>query len=48
MSDWNLEDWQGKSKEQVDYSTKVASLCLIIVGILLIVLGVFYLVNKII
>jgi|LakMenEpi03Aug12_release.lakeMendotaPanAssembly.Ray.scaffolds.fasta_scaffold4736952_1 hypothetical protein len=48
MSEWNLDEWQGKSKEQVDYSTKVASLCLIIVGILLIVLGVFYLVNKII
>jgi hypothetical protein len=39
MDEWNLNDWQGRTKKQVDFSNKVASISLIIVSIMLIILG---------
>jgi hypothetical protein len=41
MEDWNKNDWQGKRKEQVDFSSKMGFYSLV-VGAAVILVGLFY------
>ena len=43
MENWDRNEWQGKRKSQVEYSTGVAFVCLTLLILLLIFLGIFYL-----
>ena len=36
--EWNRNDWQGKSKKQVEYSYKIGSISLVVITIVLVVL----------
>lgn len=33
MEDWNPEDWQGKRREQYEYSAMVVFVCLIVAAL---------------
>lgn len=33
MEDWNSEEWQGKRKDQVEFSLAIAFLSMLVIGI---------------
>ena len=41
MEDWNRNEWQGRRKDQYEFSTKVGFYSLV-VGALVILVGLFY------
>jgi hypothetical protein len=41
MEDWNRNDWQGRRKDQYEFSAKVGFYSLV-VGALVILVGLFY------
>ena len=34
MEDWNPEEWQGKRKDQVEFSLAIAFLSMLVIGII--------------
>lgn len=43
MENWDRNEWQGKRKSQVDYSTGVTFVCLTLLFLIGVILGIIYL-----
>ena len=45
MEDWNINDYQGKRKDQVEFSNTVTFFTVILGGVVGFIVGVLYLCN---
>ena len=43
MEDWNRNEWQGKRKDQIEYSRMVNSISMVLIVVIFLVYGICYL-----
>ena len=43
MEDWNRNEWQGKRKDQIEYSRTVTSISMVLIVVIFLVYGICYL-----
>jgi|Laugresbdmm110sd_1035091.scaffolds.fasta_scaffold356501_1 uncharacterized membrane protein YidH (DUF202 family) len=43
MEDWNRNEWQGKRKDQIEYSRMVTSISMVLIVVIFLVYGICYL-----
>jgi uncharacterized membrane protein YidH (DUF202 family) len=43
MEDWNRNEWQGKRKDQIEYSRTVTIISMVLIVVIFLVYGICYL-----